>query len=135
MADKKLMIDTRILIDYFRKTEKAKSKLVAHFLEYDQIFISTITEFEIYNGAQKIHQNFWEGMLSRFTVLDFDRPSARQAAEIVLHLKIKRKSIDKPELFIAATAVSNGLILDTLNVKHFANIESLKLLSKTKSSV
>lgn len=31
MADKKLMVDSTILIEYFRKTDKANSKLVAHF--------------------------------------------------------------------------------------------------------
>jgi len=44
-------------------------------------------------------------MLTRFTVLDFDTKAARQAIEIVRQLKAKRRSIDKPDLFIAATAV------------------------------
>jgi tRNA(fMet)-specific endonuclease VapC len=61
--------------------------------------------------------------------LDFDRKSAREAAEIVTKLKVKRKSIDKPDLFIAATAIVNGLTLDTLNVKDFFHIESLNLLN------
>lgn len=36
MADKKLMVDSTILIDYFRKTDKANSKLVAHFRNYER---------------------------------------------------------------------------------------------------
>jgi predicted nucleic acid-binding protein len=51
MADKKLMVDSTILIDYFRKTDKANSKLVAHFKNYDQLYISSVTEFEVVNGA------------------------------------------------------------------------------------
>jgi len=66
----------------------------------------------------------------RFTVLDFDSKVARQAADIVAQLKTKRKTIDKPDLFIAATAVINGLVLDTLNIKHFIHIDSLNLLTK-----
>ena len=62
--------------------------------------------------------------------MDFDSKAARQAANIVAHLKTKRKTIDKPDLFIAATAVVNDLTLDTLNIKHFTSIESLNLLSK-----
>jgi predicted nucleic acid-binding protein len=69
-------------------------------------------------------------MLSRFTVLDFDSKAARQAADIVSQLKTRRKTIDKPDLFIAATAIINGLTLDTLNIKHFTHIEGLNLLTK-----
>ena len=69
-------------------------------------------------------------MLTRFAVLDFDTKAARQAAEIVQQLKIKRKSIDKPDLFIAATAVVHGLTLDTANRKHFIYIDSLNLLAE-----
>lgn len=69
-------------------------------------------------------------MLTRFTILDFDSNAARQAADIVAQLKIKRKNIDKPDLFIAATAVVHGLTLDTLNTKHFIHIDSLHLLEK-----
>jgi tRNA(fMet)-specific endonuclease VapC len=130
MADKKLMVDSTILIDYFRKTIKANSKLVTHFRNYEHLYISSVTEFEIVNGATKEHLQFWDGMLARFTVLDFDSKAARQAANIVAHLKTKRKTIDKPDLFIAATAVVNELTLDTLNIKHFTSIESLNLLSK-----
>jgi tRNA(fMet)-specific endonuclease VapC len=130
MADKKLMVDSTILIDYFRKTIKANSKLVTHFRNYEHLYISSVTEFEIVNGATKEHLQFWDGMLARFTVLDFDSKAARQAANIVAQLKTKRKTIDKPDLFIAATAVVNELTLDTLNIKHFTSIESLNLLSK-----
>lgn len=128
MADKRIMIDTSILIDYFRKTDKAKSKLIAHFKGYEKIYISTITEFEVFNGATEIHRKFWNGMLERLIVLDFDSKAARVAAEIVAQLKTKRKSIDKPDLFIAATAVAHGLKLDTLNVKHFVHVDVLKLV-------
>jgi len=124
------MVDSTILIDYFRKTDKANSKLISHFRNYDRLYISSVTEFEVINGATKAHLQFWDGMLTRFTVLDFDSSTARQAAEIVAQLKTKRKTIDKPDLFIAATAVVHGLALDTLNVKHFAHIDSLTLLTK-----
>lgn len=69
-------------------------------------------------------------MLQRFTILNFDSTAARKAAEIVGQLKTKRKSIDKPDLFIAATAVVNQLSLDTVNKKHFIYIDSLELLTE-----
>ena len=124
------MVDTSILIDYFRKTDKANSKLVSHFKNYDHLYISSVTEFEVVNGATPEHLQFWDGMLTRFAILDFDSKAARQAADIVAQLKIKRKTIDKPDLFIAATAIVNGLTLDTLNIKHFAYVNNLHLLTE-----
>lgn len=129
MADRKLMIDTTILIDYFRKSEKANSKLVLHFKNFDHIYISSIFQFEILNGAPKAQIQFWDDFLEKFTIISFDSQAAKSAARIVAQLKAKRKTIDKPDLFIAGTAVANGLILDTLNMKHFENIESLNLLN------
>jgi len=67
-------------------------------------------------------------MLSKFVVLDFDSKAARQAVVITEKLKAKRKTIDKPDLFIAATSIANGLTFDTLNIKHFTNIDEVKLL-------
>ena len=130
MADNELMVDTTILIDYFRKTDKANSNLVSHFKQYNRIYISSVTEFEVITGATEKHLEFWNGMLPRFTVLDFNSKGAREAANIVAQLKTKRKTIDKPDLFIAATAVVHDLTLDTLNIKHFIDIDKLKLLTK-----
>ncbi len=130
MADEKLMVDSTILIDYFRKTDKAKSKLVSHFRQYNRLYISSVTEFEVVNGATPSHLRFWDGMLARFSILDFGSNAARKSAEIVAQLKTKRKSIDKPDLFIAATAIAHGLTLDTLNIKHFIHIDNLNLLNK-----
>lgn len=128
MADKKLMVDTSLLIDYFRKTDKNNARLVTHFKNYRQLYILSITEFKVLNGAKQLHLDFWDGMLPRFTVLDFDSKAARQAAEITEQLKSKRKTIDKPDLFIAATAVVHGLHFDTLNIKHFTHIDKLLML-------
>lgn len=60
MADKKLMVDSTILIDYFRKTDKNNSRLVSHFKNYDHLYISSVTEFEVINGAIPVHLEFLE---------------------------------------------------------------------------
>ena len=130
MADKRLMVDSSLLIDYFRKTDKSNARLLGHFRNYNALYISSVTEFEILNGAKQSHQEFLNGMLSKFIVLDFDSKAARQAALITEKLKAKRKSIDKPDLFIAATAIANGLTFDTLNIKHFTNIEELIMVTR-----
>ncbi len=122
------MIDTSLLIDYFRKTDKSKTKLVRLSEQFDQLAISTITEFEIYTGATEAQLTFWDVFLSEIRILPFDSKAARVAVDIQRDLKKLRKSIEKADLFIAATAIANELSLDTLNRKHFNSIKSLMLL-------
>jgi predicted nucleic acid-binding protein len=64
-------------------------------------------------------------LISKLTVLDFDSQAARVAATVVNNLKKKRKSIDKPDLFIASTALVHKMSLATLNKKDFEVIDSL----------
>ena len=96
-----------------------------------QIIPASIQQFlQTPYAITKEQIDFWNNMLKGLIILDFNTKAARQAAAIVQQLKIKRKSIDKPDLFIAATAIANGLILDTTNKKHFEHIEVLNLLTK-----
>lgn len=129
MADKKLMIDSTVLIDFFRKTDKSKARLTHLFNEYDLLFISAVTEFEVLSGVSALHMPVWNGITARIIVLDFDSIVAKEAARIVSELKSKRKTMDKPDLFIAATACIHGLLLDTANKKHFQHIDALTLLT------
>ncbi len=128
MAEQKIMIDTSVLIDYFRKKNKENTRFIEDFNRFERIYISSITEFEIYTGVKELNREFWESMLSQVTVLDFDGKCARKAAEIVAALKEKRKTLDKPDLFIAATALVYDLPLDTLNTKHFDKVDGLILV-------
>lgn len=122
------MIDTTLLIDYFRKTDKSKSRLFQLSHQFDQIVISAVTEFEVYIGATPTQLNFWIELLSEVLVLPFDSNAAHIAVEIQGDLKKLSKTIEKADLFIAATSVANGLTLDTLNRKHFDKIKRLTLL-------
>ena len=122
------MVDTTILIDYFRKTDKQKTRLVQLSERFEKLCISSITEFEIYSGATISQLDFWNNLLKNVEVHSFDSKSAQVAVKILQDLKRLRKTIDKPDLFIAATAISNNVTLDTLNRKHFNKIAELSLL-------
>ncbi|QXU42616.1 type II toxin-antitoxin system VapC family toxin [Pedobacter sp. D749] len=130
MADQIIMVDTSILIDYFRKKDKSKTRLFDLSQKSENLCISSITEFEIYTGAKGEQADFWKAMLSGFIVFPFDSDAALMAVEVQNKLKRHRKSIDKADLFIAATAIAHDLYFDTLNYKHFENIEDLKLFKQ-----
>jgi len=129
MADKIILADTSILIDHFRKTVKANSRLVSLYDEGYEFCISVITEFEIYSGAPDKQIEYWRELLKDIQVLNFDSEAAKQAVQIYNKLKPINKQVDTADLFIAATALSNNLPIATLNKKHFERIDGLTLIS------
>jgi tRNA(fMet)-specific endonuclease VapC len=128
MADKIILVDTSILIDYYRKTDKANSTWVALVRQGYKFAISAITKYEIYSGATQNQLEFWDTVLQAISIIAFDELSVDTAVTINHVLKGKRKQIDLADLFIAATAVANNLPLATLNKKHFERIEALNIL-------
>lgn len=128
MAKQVVMVDTSVLIDFFRKTDKSNSLLVSLVKQGFTFRISAITEYEIYSGANSDQKIYWEEMLNKTEVIPFDKKVVVTAVNINNSLKKKRKQIDLADLFIAATAVSQNLPFATLNKKHFERIDVLSIL-------
>lgn len=125
MADKVIMLDTSILIDYYRKTDKTNSvwyKLVNDGYEF---YISAITKYEILAGSSQIQSQFWTNIFEAMTTISFDENTVDKAVEINAILKKKNKQIALADLFIAATAISHHLPFATLNRKHFDRIDAI----------
>ncbi len=128
MAGKVVLVDTSILIDFFRKTDKTKTQLIK-LVDNGYLFsISTITEYEIFVGATIAQNAYWKEFLQRIIVYPFDTNAVTVSVDINNQLKQKRKQIDIADLFIAAIAISNNLLFATLNKKHFERIDGLKIL-------
>ncbi|HVW14017.1 MAG TPA: type II toxin-antitoxin system VapC family toxin [Mucilaginibacter sp.] len=128
MAEKLILADTSVLIDFFRKTDKSKSRLISLIAEGYKFCICVITEYEIYSGATDEQLDYWRKFLEKIDVLSLDKEAIGQAVAINKSLKVKSKQIDLADLFIAAIAISNGLPIATLNKKHFERVESLLLV-------
>ena len=128
MAEKIVLADTSLLIDFFRKSDKSKSQLVSLIRKGYTFCICVITEYEIYSGATEQQLEFWQEFLKKITIINLDQAAVKEAVNINNQLKTKRKQIDLANLFIAAIAVSNNLPVATLNKKHFTRGESLLLV-------
>lgn len=128
MADKIILVDTSVLIDYYRKSDKANSIWVALVRQKYKFAISVITKYEIYSGATENQLEFWDGALQAITIIPFDEISVDTAVNINRALKQRRKQIDLADLFIGATAVAHNLSLATLNRKHFDRIDALNII-------
>jgi predicted nucleic acid-binding protein len=126
MERERILIDTSILIDHLRKTQKEKTLFYRLSSQYEYV-ISAITEFEFSVGSTPKNRDFTQQLLAVLPVLPFDSASVKTATGIYRHLKSTNKLISLADLFIAATAITHDLQLLTLNRKHFERVESLKL--------
>lgn len=128
MAHKIILIDTSILIDYYRKTDKANSVWIALIDQEYQFAISVITKYELYSGATQSQLTFWNSILTSISIIPFDKLCVNMAVKLNSELKRKRRQIDLADLFIGATAVRQNLSIATLNIKHFSRIEGLDIV-------
>lgn len=128
MADKIVLLDASILIDYYRKTDKNNSVLIGLVRQEYSFAVSVVTKYEIHTGATQSQLMFWNSVLQNITVIPFDEFCVDTAVSINNYLKRKRKLIDIADLFIAATAIAHGLPFATLNKKHFDRIDALNII-------
>lgn len=132
MEEKIALLDTSILIDFFRKTDKRKSKFYELSDLYESFCISVITEYEIFTGVNSdIQKSYWKEFLSRINIIPLDSETIQTAVAVNEELKKLRKQIDTADLFIAATALINDLPLATLNQKHFNRVNALRLIERS----
>ena len=71
MADNVILVDTSILIDYYRKTNKSNSVWVRLIDEGYEFVISVITKYELYSGATQSQIEFWNSILAAIAVIPF----------------------------------------------------------------
>ena len=107
MANKEVLIDTSILIDFYRKTDKANSVWISLIKQGYSFAISIITKYEIYSGASQSQMQFWDEILQSIRIISLDESCIDTAIKINKTLKTKRKQIDIADLFIAATALTH----------------------------
>jgi len=123
-----ICLDSSILIDYFRKSQKENSTWYKLSQKHQSFAVSIITTFEVLSGATPAQKSFWDSVFVNLTILPFDLHTNEKAVQIYKRLKSNGNLIDLPDLFIAATAIAHELPLATLNIKHFERITELILV-------
>lgn len=128
MENEIVCLDTSILIEYYRKIDKKKT-VFFNLTQANKLFsVSVITEYEIMVGSNNVQNPYWHLFFDKLTLLPFTRNATLVAINIYKQLKKKNQLIEIPDILIAATAISKGLKLVTLNKKHFTRIEGLELI-------
>lgn len=94
--------------------------------------ISSLVHAEVLQGlmlrqSQKYWRRYQELLENRYPVVAFDKKVAEECSRLVFEMKQLGKPKPMADLMIAATARHHGLIVATLNVRHFKGIPGLML--------
>ncbi len=125
-----VLVDTSVLIEYFRKQDKTKTFLYQLAGQHPQIYISAISKFEIWVGNNPDQTDFWRALFSSLITLPFGDQEAEMAGVIQQKLLKTNQQIGISDLLIGATALLHELPVATLNLKHFGRLEGVKLVER-----
>ncbi len=126
------LLDTNVCIDILRGRKKIVDRLSA--CRPKDCFISVVTEFELFQGADRAPAQYREeeyAKVLRFVaslqVLPFDSECARIAARLNAGLLNRGTPVSITDVFIAATGLRHQSTTVTNNTKDFLKIEGLTL--------
>ena len=117
-------LDTNAVIALFKGNARFLGALKR--LSPNEIALPAVTLHELYYGAfksQRVETNLARVEALRFPTLPFSISDARLAGEI--RAQLSSQPIGPYDVFIAAQALSRGLILVTRNMKEFERVPGL----------
>lgn len=123
-------IDTDILIDHLRGSPEA-TQTIERLEEAGQTLSTTaVNAYELSYGAWKTREpeanlEAVETLLNRLNVYPLSREAAQEAGRVMANLERKGIPVEIRDIFIGATAKTNGATLYTRNTRHFENIPGL----------
>jgi tRNA(fMet)-specific endonuclease VapC len=124
------LLDTNIVSDLVRNPQGQTATKIRAFSP-DAVRTSVIVAGELRSGAAKRGSNELskriEGVLARLPVLPLTAEASIAYAMARVALEAKGQPIGGNDLWIAAQALSEGLVLVTENVREFERVEGLKV--------
>lgn len=123
-----ILVDTSILIDYFRKQNKEKTILYHLFSEEEDLAISVITKYELMFGSNHLKDLFWIALLQKVNIISLDESIIDETVRIKKELKTKNQEIGLADMLIIATTKFHQFRLATLNINHFKRVNQLQIL-------
>jgi predicted nucleic acid-binding protein len=119
---KPILIDTDVLVDFFRGHDKAVAFVNNHS---DRIILSSIVVAELFAGAKgSAEQAALEAFVSIFRVIPVNGEIAKAGGLFKSKLG-KSHGIGIADAILAATAEAENAELKTLNTKHYPMLKGL----------
>ena len=120
---KPILVDTDVLVDFFRGHDKAVAFINAHS---ERIILSSIVVAELYAGVKgDAEQAALDRFVALFRVVPIDAEIAR-AGGLYRRDYGRSHGVGLADAIIAATAEVEGAAVETLNVRHYPMVKRLK---------
>jgi predicted nucleic acid-binding protein len=113
-----VLVDSDVLIEILRGTQKALDRVARHLESGDRVCYSVITEAEILAGMRPGEEDAVDALLGSLEAMAVDRTIAQTAGSLKRKYG-KSQGLLLPDAIIAATAIAHDLDLVTGNVKRF----------------
>ncbi len=121
------ILDSDIIIDYLAKREQAIA-LIEKIIQLDELpTVSVLTEIEVKIGLKDAQIPKVNKFFDALIVIPVTSDITKLAIEIIRFWRRRGKTLHLVDACIAATAISNGLILVTNNKKDYP-MKELRLL-------
>jgi predicted nucleic acid-binding protein len=118
-----ILLDTDVLVDFFRGHSKAVAFVNAHS---DRIILSSIVVAELYAGVKgDAEQTALENFVSLFRVVPVSAEIAK-AGGLYKRDYSKSHGVGLADAILAATAEAENAELKTLNTKHYPMLKGIR---------
>ena len=129
-----MIADTSFLVDIMKSDKDAIRKADEIEKTGNTIAVTSISIFELFVGAnlsikQEQERNKITRILNGLSIISFDEDSAREAGRIFAQKRRNGLVIDPEDSMIAGICSRRNEILITRNIKHFQDIENVRIES------
>lgn len=129
-----MIADTSFLIDIMKSNKEAIKKAENIGKNGSTIAVTSISIFELFVGValtikQEQERNRINRILGGLSIISFDEDSAKEAGRIFAQKRKNGMAIEPEDSMIAGICSRRNEILITRNVKHFNDIEGLRIES------
>jgi predicted nucleic acid-binding protein len=121
------LLDTTVLVDYFRGRQHADTFLEHAVSEGHALALCSISVAELFSGLPERQRPPARELIDSVNYLEVPPEVAQLAGTIRFDAARKGITIHLPDAIVAAVAIANNATLVTANVRHFP-MEELHLL-------
>ena len=126
-----IFLDTNIISYYFNANVNIKDKILEAIDSNVNICTTVINVYEIVKGFRWKNnlskENQFKAFLENIIVFTMDEEVINIASDIYSNLRKNGKTIGDADILIAAIVIRNNGVLVTNNMKHYEDIEQLRL--------